>query len=297
MSDPIFRPLLAVDAEDLAALPYPLLASYKMDGIRALVTPEGARTRSLKPLPNRHAQALLSALPPGLDGEIGVVGEDGAINFRATTSAIMSRDGTPDFRYFIFDNYLSATTPYRTRYAALPREGLPSWVVLVSQREVHNADEVRALFATALAEGFEGLILRRADAPYKFGRSTLPEAILLKVKPWSDAEATIIDILPEYENTNKKTADERGYAKRSTKKEGRVQRDRMGTILVSNPARWPKPFEIGTGFTQADRETFWKSRTALIGGVIRFGFVTVGGYDVPRHCVFQGFRAPEDMSP
>lgn len=287
------RPMLAVDADDLDALHYPLLASFKMDGIRALITPEGARTRSMKPIPNKYTHALLGTLPPGLDGEIGVLGSDGAINFRATTSAVMSHEGEPDVVYLIFDNYLTPG-PFLERYESLPH-GLPNWVSRIEQRVLDNATQVRLMFAEALERGYEGLILRRADAPYKFGRSTLKEQGLLKVKPWEDAEGLIVGMVPEYENTNEQTRDERGYAKRSSKKEGKVQRERLGAFVLQSE-RWPGTFECGTGLTHADKEKFWGMQNELIGKVhIRFSFITVGGYDVPRHCVFQGIRMAEDM--
>jgi DNA ligase-1 len=263
-----FRPLLAADAGDLDKLRYPLLASFKIDGVRALVTPAGARSRSMKRFASKHICAMLDALPSGLDGEIGVINERGVVDFRATTSAIKTRGGNPSFQFFVFDNYLSGED-YVDRYEALPR-GLPDWVKIVPQREVTKPSDVLAMFAEALEKGFEGLVLRDANAPYKFGRSTQAEAYLLKLKPWGDAEAYIVDVLPE---------------------EGRA---RAGKLVVRNPY-WTKPFEIGGGFTDADKASLWRDREKLVGQVARFRFVPVGGYDVPRHCQFDGLRALEDL--
>ena len=94
-----FRPLLAADATD-ADIRYPVLASPKIDGIRCLIVNGKAVTRSLKPIPNEHIRSMLEKYAPdGADGEI-VVGD----SFNATTSAVMSRDGEPEFTYFIFDD-------------------------------------------------------------------------------------------------------------------------------------------------------------------------------------------------
>lgn len=284
--------MLAVDAEDLELLHYPLLASFKMDGIRIVTCDDGPKTRSLKNVPNKYVRSWLELLPSGIDGEVGVI-ENGVINFRATTSAIMSFAGEPDINYFVFDKW-NLPLSYDERYKKLQLTNLPDWCVLVEQILVHNAEEVRALFARALDEGHEGLILRRGDALYKFGRSTLNEAGLLKVKPWKDAEAKIIAVLPEFENTNEKEKNELGLSKRSSKKAGMIQKERMGKFLVESPL-WPKPFEIGTGFTHADRLAFWWDRENLLGKLVRFGYVDAGGYDVPRHCVFQGFRDERDL--
>lgn len=288
-----FKPLLAADAKDLDALPYPLLASYKMDGIRAIVTPQGPVTRSLKPIPNVHIRTLLKTLPPGLDGELGIV-ENGAMNFRASTSAVMSRAGEPDFRFFVFDDYLVEGN-YGRRNDSLRFHGyLPPFVVHVQQVEVFNAVQVRAMFAMAVSNGHEGLILRRADAPYKFGRSTLKEAILLKVKPWEDAEALVVGMVPEYENTNEAKTNALGRTERSSAKAGKVQKESMGALVVEKDG---KRFEIGTGFTAAERDEIWVNRACVISKLFaKFKFVDTGGYDVPRHCVFLGFRDLRDLS-
>lgn len=287
------KPLLAVDAGDLTKLRYPLLASYKMDGIRALITAEGPRTRSLKPVPNHHIYAMLDTLPRGLDGEIGVM-VDGRLNFRATTSAVMRQSGDPEFRFFVFDKF-DAPGGYDQRLERVQRlmPTLPPWVELLVQSEVNSVLEVEERFAKALDHGYEGLILRRSDAPYKHGRSTLNEHILLKVKPWTDAEAKVIEVLPEFENTNEKQTNELGRTKRSTAKAGLVQKQQMGKLVVQSK-EWPRSFEIGTGFDHATKKQIWQDRENIVGQLAKFSYVTVGGYDVPRHCVFLGFRDARD---
>lgn len=288
--------MLAVEAEDLDALPYPLVASVKMDGIRALITPEGPRTRSMKPIPNAHIAKFLTALPHGLDGEIGIIGENGAVDFRSTTSAVMSRDGKPNFKFFVFDNYLvQGSFHHRWLHCVGVEEFLPLWVEVVAQVSVGNADDVRRMFGKALAGGHEGLILRCPAAPYKFNRSTLKEAGMLKVKPWADAEAAIIGVVEECENTNEAKLDERGFTKRSSAKDGKVGKGRMGTLIVRNLTLWPNEFEIGTGFTAEERLTMWENRATLIGKLAKFKYINVGGYDVPRSCSFLGIRDVEDL--
>ena len=96
----MLKPMLAAPVDSLDTLKYPLLASTKLDGIRAIITTDGPRTRSLKPVPNAHINSLLGTLPPGLDGELGT---GSPIDFRTTTGNVMRRDGTPDFTYFVFD--------------------------------------------------------------------------------------------------------------------------------------------------------------------------------------------------
>ena len=284
--------MLAVEAEDFNALTYPLFASYKLDGIRCLITEDGPRTRSLKEVPNLHIRAMLDKLPPGLDGELVVLDDNGDVNFRATTSSVMRITGEPKFQYRVFDLF-DSPQDFETRVYQLSKLSLPNWVILVDQFTVRNAQGVEALFVKAIEDGYEGLILRALDAPYKFGRATLKSQWMLKVKPWKDAEATIIGVVEACENTNEATTNELGRTARSTAKAGKVPKGTLGTLVVESP-KWPKPFEIGTGFDDAERLVLWNDKQ-LIGKLVRFSFVDVGGYDVPRHCSYQGIRDERDV--
>lgn len=292
-----FRPMLAVPADDLDALAYPLYASVKLDGIRVIITPDGPRTRKLKAVPNRYIAGLLAQLPSGLDGEVVVLDDKSVPDFRATTSAVMCYSGAPEFGYYVFDDFGDPSAPFVYRMLTAQRlvkaSPISAHACMLEQKLVYSTTEVHTLFAAAVASGYEGLILRSPQEPYKFGRSTLREAGMLKVKPWADFEAKITGLVQEFENTNEQVVDERGYAKRTSHKAGKVARECMGTMIVASP-KWPKPFEIGTGFTRADKEDFWARREELVGQLVKFKYVDVGGYDVPRHAVFLGFRAEID---
>ncbi len=150
------------------------------------------------------------------------------------------------------------------------------------------------MFAEARALDHEGLILRSPSAPYKYGRSTLREQGLLKMKPWEDAEATVIGCTEEMHNANEATTNERGNTQRSSHQSGKIPKGTLGTLVVRSPL-WPKDFEIGTGCTAHERFHFWHNKP--IGKIVKFSYIAAGGYDVPRHAVFKGFRSPEDMSP
>ena len=284
--------MLAVEAEDFNALTYPLFASYKLDGIRCLITEDGPRTRSLKEVPNLHIRSLLELLPVGLDGELVVLDPNGDVNFRDTTSSVMRITGTPTFQYRVFDLF-DRPEGFAKRVAELSNIAVPPWVVKVRQFELESADEVEKLFIKAIKDGYEGLILRAPDAPYKFGRATLKSQWMLKVKPWKDAEATIIGVVEACENTNEATTNELGRTARSTAKAGKVPKGTLGTLLVESP-KWPKSFEIGTGFDDAERLALWNDKQ-LIGKLVRFSYVDAGGYDVPRHCSYQGIRDERDV--
>ncbi|MEI6656583.1 MAG: hypothetical protein WCP45_17605, partial [Verrucomicrobiota bacterium] len=113
----ISKPMLASKCESPHLLPFPVLATPKLDGIRCLKLGGKALTRSFKPISNRFAREWIEAnLPDGLDGELMLRGG----TFNETTSAIGARDGTPDFVFHVFDYVTdSINTPYRLRMEAL----------------------------------------------------------------------------------------------------------------------------------------------------------------------------------
>ena len=63
---------------------------------------------------------------------------------------------------------------------------------VIEQFRVRNREELQQRLATVLKQRGEGLMLHRADALYATGRSD----DLLKLKPWLDAEAKVIEHLP-----------------------------------------------------------------------------------------------------
>ena len=84
----LFKPMLAGEA-DLANLKFPLLASAKLDGIRAVVRNGVVMSRSNKPIPNPYVQRMFSKMEH-YDGEL-IVGDPKAKDcFRTTTSHVMA---------------------------------------------------------------------------------------------------------------------------------------------------------------------------------------------------------------
>jgi len=97
-----FKPMLASECTDLHKLQLPVYISRKLDGIRTLSTDQFV-SRSLKPIRNKYIQSLFKPEFYGLDGEL-IVGDPGAKNvFQVSSSGIMSSDGEPDAKYYVFD--------------------------------------------------------------------------------------------------------------------------------------------------------------------------------------------------
>ena len=116
-TDKPMKPMLASSVTKMDEVQFPVMLSPKLDGIRIIITPEGPRTRTLKPIPNLHIRQVLSA-PEFLylDGELIVGDVTDPKVFNNTQSAVMSVEGTPDFSFIVFDKFEHPEKPYRERY-------------------------------------------------------------------------------------------------------------------------------------------------------------------------------------
>lgn len=292
-----FKPLLAVEA-DLNKIKYPVLCSPKLDGIRALVMNGKLVSRNLKPIPNHYVRETIEAHAgtlEGFDGEL-VVGSPTAENcFNVSSSGIMSRDGEPDFKFYVFDRI--GDEPFSNRYNAvrfseaveLPFVQYVVHVTASNERELDKIEDV------AVNKGYEGIMLRDPNGRYKFGRSTAKESILLKVKRFADTEATIVGFEERMHNANPATTDALGHTERSSHKENMIGRGDLGAIRVKCDL-FDSEFNIGSGFDDAMRKEIWDNRDSYIGRVVKFKYQTAGMKDVPRFPVFIGFRHEGDMS-
>lgn len=269
------------------------LLSPKIDGIRALVVNGTLVSRTMKPIRNTYTQSLFGRPElEGLDGEL-VVGNPWDKNLmQQTSSGVMSYAGKPDVKFYVFDQW-NYPAPFETR---LPVAVNSPSVVNHIHRWVTSYEEMLYWEEHYLKKGYEGVMLRHPNGPYKQNRSTLREAYLVKVKRFEDGEAIITGYEPLYRNLNPLERDERGYAKRSHASEGKVAEDTLGKVYVTDVSTGVE-FSIGSGFTEVQRDALWEVRDrGLVGRVVKYkSFKNAGVKTAPRHPIFLGFRDPEDM--
>jgi len=288
------KPMLAGKVEDVNALRYPVLASPKLDGIRGTMQGGVLLSRSLKPIANKNVQKKFAHLPEGSDGEF-IVGDPTAKDcYQKTNSVIMSHDKPADaVRFYAFD--FIDTLQFEVRYAAVVKEvsGLDG-VCIVPQISVKDAEELLRIEAAYLEMGYEGVMVRDPQGPYKHGRSSTKEGILLKLKRFEDAEAEILGGYEKMHNANEAFTNELGRTARSTAKAGLVGTEELGGFGVRDLASGVE-FEVGSGFDAAQRKAFWSRRETLRGKIIKYKSFKIGVKDKPRHPIFLGFRDKADM--
>ena len=289
----IVRPLRAV-AADLDKLRFPLLATPKLNGIRGMMIKGQLVSRNFKTIPNVRIRELLEPmLPDGVDGEIMCL----EATLAETNSVVMSQDAPIDGVYFAAFDYVKddPSKPYYKRMQDLKEARrslrkhermLVKGVFPIEVRTLQDFFETEESFVEA---GHEGIMLRDPDGPYKFGRSTVREQILLKYKRFHDEEGVIVGFKEKQQNNNKKEADAFGLAKRSHKKAGKVGTNTLGAFRVRMQSG--VEFDLGSGFTAKQRDFFWENRKQIKGKHVTFKYQEILESGKPQFPTFVSIRS------
>lgn len=299
-----FKPMLSasLDGVDLSTLRYPLLASPKLDGVRCLIWEGVAYSRNAKPIRNHFVQAWAKDFH-NLDGELIVgspVHDHTGEPLGRTQSGVMSFDGEPDFKFYLFDApvrfYGRDCFQVSLEHLQTRVEDPKGRIYNVAHEWCNGLDSLLAHEERALTQGYEGLMLRDPDGPYKHGRSTLREGYLMKLKRFTDGEAVVIGLEEGMVNHNELQRDELGRAKRSKDSSGLVPSGMVGTIIARDPVWGELRIAPGT-MTHGDRRQIWgryalgaPTEVQLIGKTIHWRSFGYGVKDKPRFPRFYGIR-------
>jgi DNA ligase-1 len=295
-----FRPMLAPNEEiDIKSLKFPLLASYKLDGIRCIFKDGQMYSRALKQFPNIKLRERFEGLNKFckakdiiLDGELLAK----SLEFNELSGLTRQLDKVLpfDLYFYCFDAIFNKDfmMSFRTRTTfldALVAEIYHSQFKIVKQWSILRVEDINPLYENALAWGCDGLILRDLNGRYKFGRGTIKEGLIYKMKPFQTFDSKIIDVLqgtivnPKAE----KTINELGYSRTSKLKEDRLPSGRASDFVVKYKG---KELKVSIVMTQEEKEEVWKNKEKYIDRLIEYKGMLVGAKDLPRHPIFLRFR-------
>ena len=290
------RPLLSCEVP-LDKVKFPIYISTKFDGIRALVIDGVVYSRSLKPIRNKHVQKLFGKPEyNGFDGEL-IVGDIYAKDvFQKTTSGVMSEDGTPEVRFYVFDLWNMPDEDYESRQRVLQdlllQDSTMSCVVYTTIHKCQTVENLEFFLNHEKNVGGEGLIGRSPNGVYKYGRSTPKEQLSIKFKFFEQEEFEVVGFNERMHNTNEQKRDELGYAERSSAKDGLVPTNTLGSLVLKYG---DDTFNCGTGFDDKLRKEIWDNKEAYLGKLASIRYMSVGSKDLPRVPSFIGFRHAEDI--
>lgn len=291
------------DIIEKRGLKFPLYASPKIDGLRAAHKMK-LLTRSMKDHKNLFLQNRFGpdARLMGMDGELTVGDPWDPDVFQNTDGPCRQVHSTPDAALNVFDLWDRPKMEYWQRLEILKTTfnfalADNPHVRLVEQKLVHSYEEMDEFECEQLVLGYEGIMIRDPHGVYKYGRCTVNEANIYKVKRFEHAEAQIIGYEELMINTNDPYIAENGLQKRSTKKEGLVPGGALGALIVRDLLT-EEEFKVGSGFKPAQRDAYWKrlhgEGDGLMGDIVRYKHFPKGRKDAPRHPIFAGFREPNE---
>jgi len=310
MKNERFLPMLAPNQQvDLNNIKYPVLASYKLDGLRCIFYKGEMLSRSLKPIVNKQLREKMKPLADYsrennliLDGEI----YSPELTFQLITRYVMTKDfedkksikkhgkvlEIPEHVKFYCFDYVEEDNfdmKFINRYDNLGFVfDKVSIAIRVEQKLVYSKKAIEQMFIVALDLGYEGLILKSLDGKYKCGRGTIKEGLIYKVKPYRTWDAKIIEVIQATKvdpNAEKKT-NELGRSVTSKKKGDRILIEKACDFKVKYEGL---DLKVVIALTDPEKEEIWRNKGQYIGKLIEYKGMLVGSKDVPRHPVFLKF--------
>ena len=282
-----FRPTLAYSLKesDLPFLPWwQCSASYKYDGIRAIVKDGTVLSRQLIPLPNRCLQKMFRHLE-GLDGEIMLEKSMHVpLDHYTIQSAVRAQEGEHHFIFYIFDQFEDPDDTWLTRQRYLHmNQGIKETddARIVGQESLQDHAHLLKFEQEALQAGQEGVIVRRHNQPYKFGRSTFNTGGLFRLKRTEDFEGVIVGFEEAQANLNEAQEDAFGLIKRSSHQENKVGKGMVGAFLVLYKG---KTHRVAAGaLTHNQRKELWENQELYMGDSLIARHMPYGAKDDLRH--------------
>jgi len=292
----MFKPMLAPSkTPDLEGISYPMLASFKLDGIRCVFIDGEMLTRSLKKVPNKFLQDKYEPLKR-LSKEKGIIIDGELYSHSSTFQEIYSdvmtgykSDVAADLCFMCFDSLGDRTEPFDFRWLNYLNLAESHPLVPITQVVVTSKFDVDDMFELALAEGYEGFILKHPHGRYKFGRATLKEGTEYKVKPWENFDGQVLSVncATRVNEGVERSVNELGRSVTSKKLGDRHDIGIAATLTVMFEGN---PVDVTLTGVEAYRRQIWLNQDLWIGKWITYKGMLVGAKDVPRHAVFLHVR-------
>jgi DNA ligase-1 len=295
-----------VKPHQLHLLEYPRYVAPKLDGIRCISTGSELLSKTMKPLPNLHAWQQFAVKEfEGLDGELVTGSPTAGDVFRKTSSAVATVAGEPDLTFWVFDWHPGTAGDGFGRRLEIAHSLVKLGkkfrrnIELVQHRLVSSPAEFLEAELGYIQAGYEGIVSRSVDGGYKYGRSTLRQGWLVKMKRMEDSECRILRCYPREHNANEAVAQADGVKRRSSHKAGKTAVDTLGKMLAED-IHTGVQFELGTGKMTAEEAKvlweLWKARPGKVMALVAtYSFFSVGIKEKPRHPVWQRWREAWDI--
>lgn len=276
----VVKPMLAKEyGEHAKKIAFPVYSQPKLDGLRCVITPNGAWSRNWKPfLTLAHLQEALASVFTAYPGVISFDGEVYNHQFKDDFNTMVSlvKQGKPTaedlararemVEYHVYDVITSESLAFDSRWKLLTEifKNIKSpQIRLVQTSLVSTQEELDDLMGAYLEDGYEGQMIRDRRAAYENKRTDK----LLKRKEFVDAEWPVV-----------------GY------KEGKG--NRQGCVILRCKNHNGGEFDCSVKGSVDYTRRLWERREDLVGlmATIKYQRLTPDG--VPKFLTCIKFRTP-----
>lgn len=238
------------------------LGSRKLDGVRVLARKENGIVKFFSRAGNEFTtlDVLKKELEEietdnfVLDGEMCVMDESGTEDYKAIVSQIKRKDYTiEDPMFIVFDSltldefdkgYSDQTT--RSRMLRIVRFAACEHINKLEMERITSEADAVAKLDSAVESGWEGYMIRRADAPYEGKRTRA----LLKMKKMHDDEYVVKDIeVGPFRMIDKTTGLEKTI-------------ETLTNVLIEHKGN---TVSVGSGFSLDDRVKYYANPELIVG--------------------------------
>ena len=234
------------------------LGSRKLDGVRVLARKENGEVKFFSRAGNEFT--TLGVLKDELenlsdnfvmDGEMCVMDENGTEDYKAVVSQIKRKDYTIEDPMFIVFDYLTleefdngySDTSTSDRMSSI-RSG--KYFKALEMETITSQEQAVAKLDDAVENGWEGYMIRRADAPYEGKRTRA----LLKMKKMHDDEYTVKDI-------------EVGPFRMIDRESGLEKTiETLTNVIIEHQGN---QVSVGSGFSLEERSRYYENPNLIIG--------------------------------
>jgi DNA ligase 1 len=306
------KPMLAVnETPDWDDVEWPMFASRKLDGMRAIVLRGKLLSRSMKEIPNVHLLGELDdMLEYSLRNEVVFDGElySHEDTFQKIISVCRSKShDVPDGLKFNAIDMLpleqwdmdKPTITFRDSNKAMikvfVRQNFKKAANIVQYR-VASVGRAKEMLAGYLDTGYEGMMLRDPEQSYKHGRTTANENWLFKFKSWLEYDGKITGVIEGTEMIEglKRKVGPTGHREPIFKKGERRKNGTFGKFVIELEDGTTTKCGNWKGLTNELRNEIWKNQDQYIGRWVRFKGQAVGVKDKPRISKDFEFRDDKD---
>jgi ATP-dependent DNA ligase len=206
----------------------------------------------------------------GLDGEIMLEkAPQVPMDHYTIQSAVRRQEGEHPFIFYIFDEFNHPEQTWTQRQEHIKQDRRIPYTDgarVIRQELLQSLDHLLSFEQEAVDLGMEGIVIRRHDQPYKYGRSTFYSGGFHRLKREETFEGVLVGIEEAQTNMNEAELNAFGLIKRSSRQGNKIGNGMAGAFIVLHKGI---SHRVSAGsLTHEQRVDLWQNREKYLGDTL-----------------------------